>query len=156
MPRYLLGLDAGSGSVRALLVDVESGRTAVAVRRWEHVPAGVGLGAGIPTRGEPACWWRRSGRPGARRRRTGRRRRNRRRLYAPQPGAGPGGGLLRRPQSGRPRGRRGERDGRRARRGGACGRTGWPAPVFMAPRLVWLARHHPQWLEGAVALTVGD
>ncbi|MCS7179716.1 MAG: FGGY family carbohydrate kinase, partial [Anaerolineae bacterium] len=38
-----------------------------------------------------------------------------------------------------------------------CGRTGcWPAPVFMAPRLVWLARHHPQWLEGAVALTVGD
>ncbi|MCS7179405.1 MAG: hypothetical protein N0A03_09095, partial [Anaerolineae bacterium] len=39
MSRYLLGLDAGSGSVRALLVDVESGRTAVAVRRWEHVPA---------------------------------------------------------------------------------------------------------------------
>ncbi|MBC7227971.1 MAG: class II aldolase/adducin family protein, partial [Thermoflexales bacterium] len=38
-----------------------------------------------------------------------------------------------------------------------CGRTGcWPAPMFTAPRLVWLARQHPEWLEGAVALTVGD
>jgi autoinducer 2 (AI-2) kinase len=37
--RYLLGLDAGGGGGRALLVDVETGARTAAARAWSHPPA---------------------------------------------------------------------------------------------------------------------
>ena len=43
MSPVLLGLDAGGGSVRALLLDVERGPLATASRRWSH-PAAAGTG----------------------------------------------------------------------------------------------------------------
>lgn len=159
MAQYLLGLDAGSGSVRALLVDRESRRTTVAVCRWEHPPTAEG---GWAYDFDTDRNWvllaeavrEALARAGA----------------APADVAGiaaasmrhslvlvRGGGVLFAVPN---------RDARAAAEGmemaagpGAriCGRTGcWPAPMFLAPRLAWLARHHPEWLEDAVALTVGD
>ncbi len=159
MSRYLLGLDAGSGSVRALLVDVEGGRTAVAVRRWEHPPAAEGGWAyDFDTERNWALLAEAVrealARVGA----------------APADVAGIAVASMRHSlvlmREGQVLFAVPNRDARAAAEGmemaagpGArvCGRTGcWPAPVFTAPRLAWLARHHPQWLEGAVALTVGD
>lgn len=159
MPRYLLGLDAGSGSVRALLVDVESGRTTVAVRRWEHPPADNG---GWAYNFDTERNWallaeavrEALARAGA----------------APTEVAGIAAASMRHSlvlvRGGEVLFAVPNRDARAAAEGmemaagpGArvCTRTGcWPAPLFMAPRLVWLARNHPKWLEGAAALTVGD
>ncbi len=159
MPRYLLGLDAGSGSVRALLVDVESGRTTVAVRQWEHPPAAEG---GWAYDFDTDRNWallaeavrEALARAGA----------------ALTDVAGIAVASMRHSlvlmRDGRVLFAVPNRDARAAAEGmemaagpGArvCTRTGcWPAPVFMAPRLAWLAARHPQWLEGAVALTVGD
>jgi autoinducer 2 (AI-2) kinase len=159
MPQYLLGLDAGSGSVRALLVEVESGRATIAVRAWEHPPAADG---GWAYDFDPGRNWgllaevvrEALARAGA----------------APADVAGIAAASMRHSLV-LVRGAEvlfavPNRDARAAAEGmelaagpGArvSGRTGcWPAPMFTAPRLLWLARHHPQWLEGAVALTVGD
>ncbi|MFN3761900.1 MAG: FGGY family carbohydrate kinase [Anaerolineae bacterium] len=159
MPRYLLGLDAGSGSVRALLVDVESGRTTVAVRRWEHPPAAEGGWAyDLDTDRNWALLAEAVrealARAGA----------------APADVAGIAAASMRHSlvlvREGRVLFAVPNRDARAAAEGmemaARWGDTlynrtgGWPAPVFMAPRLAWLARNHPRWLEGAVALTVGD
>ncbi len=43
MSPVLLGLDAGGGSIRALLIDTEHGPLATARRRWSH-PAALGTG----------------------------------------------------------------------------------------------------------------
>ncbi len=159
MARYLSGLDAGSGSVRALLVDMESGRTTVAVRRWEHPPAGDGGWAyDFDTERNWALLAEAVrealARAGA----------------APAEVAGIAAASMRHSlvlvRDGRVLFAVPNRDARAAAEGmemaagpGArvCTRTGcWPAPMLMAPRLVWLARNHPRWLEGAAALTVGD
>ncbi len=159
MPRYLLGLDAGSGSIRALLVDTENGRTTLTVRRWEHPPAGDGGWAyDFDTERNWALLAEAVrealARAGA----------------APADVAGIAAASMRHSlvlvRGGEVLFAAPNRDARAAAEGmemaaglGArvCSRTGcWPAPMFMAPRLVWLAARHPQWLEGAVALTVGD
>jgi hypothetical protein len=158
MPPYLLGLDAGSGSVRALLVDVESGRTTVAVRRWEHSPAPDGWGYDFDTDrnwGLLAEAVREAlGRSGA----------------APTDVAGIAAASMRHSlvlvREGKVLFAVPNKDARAAAEGmemaaregdalAAC--TGcWPSPIFTAPRLAWLAAHHPEWLEGAVALSLSD
>jgi L-ribulose-5-phosphate 4-epimerase len=158
MPPYLLGLDAGSGSVRALLVDVESGRTTVAVRRWEHSPAPDGWGYDFDTDrnwGLLAEAVREAlGRSGA----------------APTDVAGIAAASMRHSlvlvrekkvlfaipnKDARAAAEGMEMAAREGDALAAC--TGcWPSPIFTAPRLAWLAAHHPEWLEGAVALSLSD
>ena len=158
MPPYLLGLDAGSGSVRALLVDVESGRTTVAVRRWEHSPAPDGWGYDFDTDhnwGLLAEAVREAlGRSGA----------------APTDVVGIAAASMRHSlvlvREGRALFAVPNKDARAAAEGmemaaregdALAARTGrWPSPIFTAPRLAWLAAHHPEWLEGAVALSLSD
>ncbi len=158
MPPYLLGLDAGSGSVRALLVDVESGRTTVAVRRWEHSPAPDGWGYDFDTDrnwGLLAEAVREAlGRSGA----------------APTEVAGIAAASMRHSlvlvREGKVLFAVPNRDARAAAEGmemaaregdALAARTGrWPSPIFTAPRLAWLAARHPEWLEGAVALSLSD
>jgi sugar (pentulose or hexulose) kinase len=158
MPPYLLGLDAGSGSVRALLVDVESGRTTVAVRRWEHPPAPDGWGYDFDTNrnwGLLAEAVREAlGRSGA----------------APTDVAGIAAASMRHSlvlvREGKVLFAVPNKDARAAAEGmemaaregdALAARTGrWPSPIFTAPRLAWLAAHHPEWLEGAVALSLSD
>ncbi len=160
MPRYLLGLDAGTGSARALLVDVESGRTAVAVRPWSHMPVSEGGGWAYDFDVE----------------------RNwlllveavrevlQRATAVPAEVAGIAATSMRHNlvllrdgqavfavpnQDARPSAEAMEMA---AGRGEAFYRsTGrWPTPIFLLPRLKWLAVHHPEWLEGARALSIGD
>ena len=158
MPPYLLGLDAGSGSVRALLVDVESGRTTVAVRRWEHPPAPDGWGYDFDTDrnwGLLAEAVREAlGRSGA----------------APTDVAGIAAASMRHSlvlvrekkvlfavpnKDARAAAEGMEMAAREGDALAAC--TGcWPSPIFTAPRLAWLAARHPEWLEGAVALSLSD
>ena len=158
MPPYLLGLDAGSGSVRALLVDVESGRTTVAVRRWEHSPAPDGWGYDFDTDrnwGLLAEAVREAlGRSGA----------------APTDVAGVAAASMRHSlvlvREGKVLFAVPNKDARAAAEGmemaaregdALAARTGrWPSPIFTAPRLAWLAARHPEWLEGAVALSLSD
>jgi len=158
MPPYLLGLDAGSGSVRALLVDVESGRTTVAVRRWEHSPAPDGWGYDFDTDrnwGLLAEAVREAlGRSGA----------------APTDVAGIAAASMRHSlvlvREGKVLFAVPNKDARAAAEGmemaaregdALAARTGrWPSPIFTAPRLAWLAARHPEWLEGAVALSLSD
>ena len=158
MPPYLLGLDAGSGSVRALLVDVESGRTTVAVRRWEHPPAPDGWGYDFDTDrnwGLLAEAVREAlGRSGA----------------APTDVAGIAAASMRHSlvlvREGKVLFAVPNKDARAAAEGmemaaregdALAARTGrWPSPIFTAPRLAWLAARHPEWLEGAVALSLSD
>jgi len=158
MPPYLLGLDAGSGSVRALLVDVESGRTTVAVRRWEHPPAPDGWGYDFDTDrnwGLLAEAVREAlGRSDA----------------APTDVAGIAAASMRHSlvlvREGRVLLAIPNKDARAAAEGmemaaregdALAARTGrWPSPIFTAPRLAWLAARHPEWLEGAVALSLSD
>ncbi len=159
MPRYLLGLDAGTASVRALLVDVESGRTMVAVRPWSHSPVGEG-GWAYDFNVE----------------------RNRsllveairevlqRAAAPPMEVAGIAATSMRHAlvlmqegqaifavpnQDARPSAEAMEMA---VERGEAFYQsTGrWPAPVFLLPRLKWLAAHHPEWLESARALSISD
>jgi autoinducer 2 (AI-2) kinase len=158
MPPYLLGLDAGSGSVRALLVDVESGRTTVAVRRWEHSPAPDGWGYDFDTDrnwGLLAEAVREAlGQSGA----------------APTDVAGIAAASMRHSlvlvREGKVLFAVPNKDARAAAEGmemaaregdALAARTGrWPSPIFTAPRLAWLAARHPEWLEGAVALSLSD
>lgn len=158
MPRYLLGLDAGSGSVRALLADGESGRTVVAVRRWEHTPAPDGWGYDFET---DRNWGLLAE---AVREALGRAR------AAPTDVVGVAAASMRHSlvllREGEVILAAPNRDARAAtegmemaaQRGAAlAARTGhWPAPIFIAPRLLWLAAHHPAWLEGAVVLALSD
>ena len=158
MPPYLLGLDAGSGSVRALLVDVESGRTTVAVRRWEHSPAPDGWGYDFDA---DRNWSLLAeavrealGRSGA----------------APTDVAGIAAASMRHSlvlvREGKVLFAVPNKDARAAAEGmemaaregdALAARTGrWPSPIFTAPRLAWLAARHPEWLEGAVALSLSD
>ena len=54
-PSYLMGLDAGGGSGRCLLVELDTGAVTTAVRRWTHRPApGIG-GWGFDLELE-RCW----------------------------------------------------------------------------------------------------
>ncbi len=160
MGRYLLGLDAGTGSIRALLVDTESGRTTVAVRPWKHIPvAGEGgwaydfdvernralLSEAVREARERAS-------------------------AAPDEVAGIAVSSMRHNlvllREGRAVFAVPNRDARPSaeatemavERGEALYRsTGrWPSPVFLLPRLKWLATHRSEWLEGARALSIGD
>ena len=158
MPPYLLGLDAGSGSVRALLVDVESGRTTVAVRRWEHSPAPDGWGYDFDA---DRNWSLLAeavrealGRSGV----------------APTDVAGIAAASMRHSlvlvREGKVLFAVPNKDARAAAEGmemaaregdALAARNGrWPSPIFTAPRLAWLAARHPEWLEGAVALSLSD
>ncbi len=160
MGMYLLGLDAGTGSARALLVDVESGRTTVAVRPWRHPPVSGAGGWAYDFDVE----------------------RNRALLVEvarevlqktannPDEVAGVAVTSMRHNlvllRDGRAVFAVPNRDARASTEAMAlaaeCGEafyrdTGrWPSPVFLLPRLTWLAAHHPDWLEGAQALSIGD
>jgi len=160
--KFLLGLDAGSGSARALLVEVETGRAIVAVRPWSHAmrPA--------PQAGDWAYDFDTDRAWASLTEAT--------REVVQKAGAAPGdvAGIaatsmrhsLVLVQDGRvllavpnkDARAAGESSELAAGRGATLAqRTGrWPAPVFMAPRLQWLARHHPAWLDGAVALAISD
>ncbi|MGB9723701.1 MAG: FGGY family carbohydrate kinase, partial [Chloroflexia bacterium] len=160
MSRYLLGLDAGTGSVRALLVDVESGRTTVAARPWSHAP--------VPGEGGWAYDF------DVERNRTllaeAVREALRQAAAAPTEVAGIAATSMRHNlvllREGRAVFAVPNRDARpsaeamemAAGRGEALYRsTGrWPSPVFLLPRLKWVGAHHPEWLEGSVALSIGD
>ncbi len=159
MPPYLIGLDAGSSSVRALVVDVESGRTTVAVRKWKHPRAPEGdwaydfdtdrnwaliteavqetlQKAGVSpdeVAGIAATSMRHS-------------------LVLMRGGEV----LLALPnQDARAAGESMEMAD--AHGAALLPRTGrWPSPIFMAPRLKWVAAHHPKWLEGTVAVSISD
>ncbi len=160
--RYLLGLDAGGGGGRCLLVDVESARIVRAVRRWVHPTAPGTGGMGTDLALEPI--WAELGvavreamaRAGA----------------APEQVLGiavtgmrfatvvldrDGRALLALPN----------RDGRAvgaglelaAEHGAALhARTGnWPSPVSVASRLRWLAAERPAEFERAASvLTLSD
>lgn len=158
MPRYLLGLDAGSGSVRALLVDAEGGQTTVAVRRWEHLPAPDGWGYDFDTErnwGLIAEAVREA---------------LERSDAAPADVAGIAAASMRHSlvlvREGKILFAVPNKDARAAAEGmemaarygdALAARTGrWPSPIFTAPRLAWLAACHPEWLEGAVALAISD
>lgn len=45
MSKYLLALDAGTGSIRAVLFSVDGEQVGVAQREWEHHETLVGLAA---------------------------------------------------------------------------------------------------------------
>ena len=159
MKRYLLGLDAGTGSVRALLLDVESGRSTVAVRPWSHVPA-PGEGGWAYDFDVEQNWTLLAEAVGEALRRA---------EAAPAGVAGIAVSSMRHNlvllREGRAVFAVPNRDARAsaeamemAGEGEALYRsTGrWPSPVFLLPRLKWLAAHHPGWLEGATALSIGD
>jgi len=159
MRRFLLGLDAGSGSARALLVDVESGRVFTASRGWRHPPCPTeAWGCDFDTERNWALMAEAV------------------REAAQKAGAAAtdvlgiavagmrhtlvllkdGGALFAVPN----RDARASAEGMEmaAERGPALyERTGrWPIPIFMASRLKWLAARHPEWLPGATALTISD
>lgn len=158
MPQYLLGLDAGSGSVRALLVNVASGRTTVAVRRWEHLPTPDGWGYDFDT---DRNWGLLAEAVREALERSG---------AAPADVAGIATASMRHSlvlvREGKALFAVPNKDARAAVEGMEMAarygdtlavRTGrWPSPIFTAPRLAWLAARHPEWLEGAVVLALGD
>ncbi|MBU1879299.1 MAG: hypothetical protein KJ734_10150, partial [Chloroflexi bacterium] len=160
MTKYLLGLDAGTGSARALLVNVETGRATIAVRPWSH-----------PLAPEAGDWaydfdtdrnWALLAEAA--------------REVVQRAAAAPGDVLgiaatsmrhnLVLIRDGRALWAVPNKDARASgesmemaiERGAALYEpTGhWPSPVFAAPRLKWLAQHHPEWLAGSVALTISD
>ncbi len=159
MPPYLIGLDAGSGSVRALVVDAESGQTTIATRKWEHPRAPEGNWAyDFDTERNWALLaeavreaLQRAG-------------------ASPKDVAGIAAASMRHTlvliRNGEVLFAAPNRDARAAgesmeiadAHGAALfPRTGrWPSPVFMAPRLKWVAAHHPEWLEGTVAVSLSD
>ncbi len=160
--RYLMGLDAGGGGGRCLLVDVESGRIVRALRRWRHpsAPGSGGMGCDLALE---TIWAQLV---------------EAARETMARAGAGPdqvlgvaatgmrfatvvldrdGLALLALPN----------RDGRAvgaalelaAERGDALyARTGhWPSPVTTASRLRWLAAERPaDWERAATVLTLSD
>ncbi len=159
MGGYLLGIDAGTGSVRALLVDVETGSTITACREWKHTPSPEGVWAYdfnaernwtllVETVRETLEKAKASSREilgiaVASMRHSLMLVRDGQTLFAVP-----------------------NRDARAAtestelasERGPALyQRTGhWPAPIFMLPRLQWLLRNHPELLRGSIVLTIGD
>ncbi len=159
MAGFLLGLDAGSGSARALLVNVDSGETHSAARRWAHLPsAGEAWGFDFDAErnwGLMAEAVREAARAA---------------------GAAPGDVLgmavtsmrhnLVVLKEGRPVFAVPNRDARASGEASALAaehgeaiqeRTGrWPSPIFTAARLMWLVAHHPEWLEAASALAISD
>lgn len=159
MSGYLLGIDAGTGSVRALLVDVETGRIFSSHRLWQHPRSPEG---GWAWDFEADENWALLAKAVAE--------------VIQKAGISPtdvlgvavtsmrhtlvlvrnGQTLLAVPNL----------DARAAAESTALAaelgekfysRTGrWPLPIFLASRLQWLARHYPDWLRGSVALTVSD
>ncbi len=139
-------------------MDVESGRRTVAVRRWEHLPTPDGWGYDFDADrnwGLVAEAVREAlGRSGA----------------APTDVAGIAAASMRHSlvlvREGRVLFAVPNKDARAAAEGmemaaregdALAARTGrWPAPIFTAPRLAWLAACHPEWLGGAVALALSD
>lgn len=160
MAKYLMGLDAGTGSARALLVDVETGQATIAARPWSHPPA--------PEAGDWAYdfdtdrnWALLAEAARETLEKTG---------AAPDDVLGIAATSMRHNlvlirdgdvlfavpnMDARASGESMEMG---IERGAALYEpTGrWPTPVFAAPRLKWLALHHPDWLDGSVALTISD
>jgi autoinducer 2 (AI-2) kinase len=159
---YLLGLDAGGGSGRALLVATDGSALHLAARPWSH-PAADGTGGLGASLDLDAVWSALAAATREALERAG---------AAPQDvvGAaatgmrfslvvldGEGRALLALPN----------RDGRAAaqsfelaaRRGESLqARSGhWPTPVMALPRLLWLAAHDPErWARARAALALSD
>lgn len=159
MPPYLIGLDAGSGSVRALVVDAESGRTTVATRFWKPSPSPEGGWAFDLDTGHAWALLVEAVREALQKAET-----------PPNAVAGIAATSMRHSLV-LVRGSEvllalPNRDARAAGESMAMAdahgaalfpRTGrWPSPVFLAPRLMWVAAHHPEWLEGAKAVSLSD
>ncbi len=160
--RYLMGLDAGSGSGRALLVDVDSGRMVTASRAWTHPPFSDGGGWGFDFDTE-RCWQllAEAAREAMQRAKAQPEQVLGVAVTSMRHGLvvidGDGGVLLAAPN----------RDARAAGEGielaadhGAMlyARTGhWPMPIFFSARLRWLARHAPDRMARASAvLSISD
>lgn len=159
MTGFLLGLDAGSGSGRALLVDVDTGSTYIAARGWTHLPApGESWGCDFHLKrnwGLMADAVRESMQAAGAR---------------PEDVLGVAVTSMRHSlvliKDDQPIFAVPNRDARAsieasalaAEHGEAIQRlTGrWPSPIFLATRLLWLAAHHREWLDGALALTISD
>ncbi len=159
MAGFVLGLDAGSGSARALLLNVETGETRSAARGWTHRPSpGEAWGWDFNTERNwelmaeavRECVRAAGARPGeilgaavTSMRHTLVVLKDGRAVFAVP-----------------------NRDARASGEASALAadhgpqlqqRTGrWPSPIFMVCRLLWLAAHHPEWLEQARALTLSD
>ncbi|MCS7285663.1 MAG: NAD(P)-dependent oxidoreductase [Anaerolineae bacterium] len=159
MGGYLLGIDAGTGSVRALLVDVETGKIFSSHRLWQHPPSPEGGWAWDFEADENWALLARTvaeviqkadisptdvlGIAVTSMRHTLVLVRNGRVLLAV-----PNLDARAAAESTDLAAEKGEN---------FYSRTGrWPLPIFLASRLQWLARHHPDWLQGSVALTISD
>ena len=159
MAGYLLSIDAGTGSIRALLVEVETGKTATACRKWRPRPSPEGVWAydfdtesawafivevvrealqkanALPSEvlGIAATSMRHT-------------------LVLVRDGktvfAVPNMDARAAAESMEIAAERGE---------AIYLQTGrWPSPIFMLPRLRWLLSYHPEFLKGATAFTLGD
>ncbi len=160
MTQYLLSLDAGTGSARALLVDIETGQATVAARPWSH-PLAPQAGDWAYDFDVDRAWALLV---------EAAREVQQKAAIAPAEVVGIAATSMRHSlvlvRDGRVLLAVPNKDARAAAesmelaagRGAALAQcTGrWPAPVFMAPRLQWLARHHPAWLDGAIALAISD
>lgn len=160
--RYLIGLDAGGGGGRCLLVDVATGQLTITFRPWSHRQA-PGAGAwGLDL--DLAQVWRTLGdltreaitRAGARQSQV---------LGLAATSMRHGLALV--DAGGRVCFAVPNRDARAAAEAMELAqehgdllyqRTGhWPAPILMAARLLWLARHAPETLQSArLALSISD
>ncbi|MBM3151017.1 MAG: hypothetical protein FJZ96_02225, partial [Chloroflexi bacterium] len=159
---YLLGLDLGSGSVRALLVEAQTGEAASAARAWSHPPApeAGNLAFNIDT----ASAWRALGEIA--------REVLQKAGVSPQEVAGIAASSFRHgtvviDRKGNALLSASNRDARAAEQGMALaaerteelyrltGRV--PNPVFLAARLLWLKENHPDAFKSAfAAFSVSD
>lgn len=147
-PSYLMGLDAGGGSARCLLVELDSGAVTTAVRRWTHHPAPGTGGWGFDLELE-RCW---SLLAEAAREAMGRARAQPDQVVAVA-ATSMRHALVLLDRHGRPILATPNRDRRAAAEGLQLAeehgdeihrRTGhWPSPIFAAARLRWLAGQSP-------------
>jgi len=160
-PIYLIGLDGGGGGARCVVIEVGTKRITSAYRRWAHRPApGTGgWGYDFDLDGAARCLseaareaLQRSGASAD--------------AVAGIAATSMRHGLVLLDGAGRALFAAPNRDARAASEGMELAergeelsrRTGrWPSPVFMAARLLWLARAEPELLRGAhVALSINE